>query len=171
MSARSDKVLAAYRPACRGRLWRMVLPVSFALLVAHAPSTRACQPPMPGVRMPTESELRKRYAEEADSIIVARATDRGDNGKENATVADGEGWAALEVLHTFKGTGRKRVRYRLGGCGYGGTRGSHVPTDKYALLFLKGDFVFYGVMLPAGRDVRRIAEEALHGGSQTPVPW
>lgn len=169
MSARSDKVLAAYRPACR--LWRLVLLVSFALLVAHAPSTCACQPPMPGVRMPTESGLRKRYVEEADSIIVARATGRGDNGKENATAADGEGWATLGVLHTFKGTARNRVRYRLGGCGYGGTWGIHVPIDKFALLFLKSDFVFYGVVLPAGPDVRIIAEEALHGGSHTPVPW
>jgi len=50
--------------------------------------------------------------------------------------------------------------------------GVRMPTtDKYALLFLKGDFVFYGVTLPVGRDVRGIAEDALQGGSHTPAPW
>lgn len=153
------------------RLWCLVWPLGVALAMVYAPSIRACQPPMSGVHMPTESDLRKQYREEADSIIVARATERGDNGKENPTVPDGEGWAKLEVLHTFKGTARKHVRYRLGGCGYGGTWSVRVPTEKYTLLFLKGDFVFYGVVLPPGRNARSLATEALSGGASTPVPW
>jgi len=47
--------------------------------------------------MPTEIELRTRYKEEADSILVARAIERGDNGKANPTAFEGEGWATLTV--------------------------------------------------------------------------
>lgn len=153
------------------RLWCLVWLLGIALPMAYAPSIHACQPPMPGVRMPTESDLRKQYREEADSIIVARATERGDNGKENPTVPDGEGCAKPEVLHTFKGIARRHVRYRLGGCEYGGTWSVKMPIEKYTLLFLKGDFVFYGVVLPPGRNVRSLAAEALSGGANTPVPW
>lgn len=151
-------------------LWSLVASGCLALCIAYAPSAQACQPPRPGERMPTESELRTRYKEEADSILVARAIERGDNGKANPTAFEGEGWATLAVLHTLKGTARKKVRYRLGGCGYGGTWNTHIPLDRHALLFLKGDFVFYGVELPSGRSLRIDAENVLRGGAKTPVP-
>ncbi len=114
--------------------------------------------------------MRKRYKEEADSILVVRAVEQGDNGKANPTAFEGEGWATLEVLHTLKGTAQKKVRYGLGGCGYGGTWNTHIPMDKYTVVFLKGDRVFYGVELAPGRSAQSQAEEVLRGGSNTPLP-
>ena len=151
-------------------LWSLVAPGCLALCIVYASATHACQPPRPGERMPTESELRNRYREEADSILVARAVERGDNGKANPTAFEGEGWATLKVLHTLKGTARKKVRYRLGGCGYGGSWNTPIPMDKYTVVFLKGDFVFYGVELAPGSTARSHAEEVLRGGSDRPVP-
>ncbi|QJW85278.1 hypothetical protein HK414_23450 [Ramlibacter terrae] len=141
-----------------------------ALLMAYAPSAHACQPPWPGERMSTERELRKLYTEQADAILVVRAIERGDNGKENPTAFEGEGWATVTVLHVLKGTARNKVRYRLGGCGYGGMWATHLAKDKDTVVLLNGDRVFYGVELAPGRTARSHAEEVLRGGSDGPMP-